>query len=133
MPIDNIRSGWSAVAKNIFVDVQRDNGPAAPWLDRWPIGLSMGPGRGPPWRRDDLGRMTAPIKRRYHRYRESTNKKPAGDDPAGFGWAQRYLVSEAAVTKAGRMSFGTAFILSSAFCTSGRITMYLSIIALARA
>ncbi len=32
------------------------------------------------------------------------------------------LLNEAAVTKAGRISFGTAFILSSAFCTSGRIT-----------
>jgi hypothetical protein len=44
------------------------------------------------------------------------------------------VVSEAAVVKVGRMSFGTdCFSLSSAFCTSGRITTYFVIIAFARA
>jgi hypothetical protein len=46
---------------------------------------------------------------------------------------QCYRVSEAAVVNAGRISFGTAFILSSAFCTSGRMTTYFAIIPLARA
>ncbi len=39
----------------------------------------------------------------------------------------------AAVVNAGLISFGTLFILSSAFCTSGRITTYLLISACARA
>ena len=43
------------------------------------------------------------------------------------------LVSVVAVTNLGRMSFGTVFILSSAFCTSGRMTTYFVIISLARA
>ena len=41
--------------------------------------------------------------------------------------------SARAVTNAGRISLGTAFILSSATCTSGRITTYLVIRAFARA
>jgi hypothetical protein len=47
--------------------------------------------------------------------------------------ATLYFASAAAVVNDGRMSFGTVFILSSAFWTSGRITTYLVIIALARA
>lgn len=44
-----------------------------------------------------------------------------------------FAVSAAAVLKAGRISFGTTFILSSAFCTSGRISTYLVIMSFARA
>lgn len=43
-----------------------------------------------------------------------------------------FFSSVAAVVKAGRISFGTDFILSSAFCTSGRITTYLLIMSRAR-
>lgn len=41
--------------------------------------------------------------------------------------------NDAAVVNAGLISFGTLVILSSAFCTSGRITTYLLISACARA
>lgn len=53
--------------------------------------------------------------------------------PSGRGRDRLYFANAIAVTNSGRMSFGTFFILSSAFCKSGRITTYLLIIALALA
>jgi hypothetical protein len=44
-----------------------------------------------------------------------------------------YFNKAFAVVNAGRISFGTAFIFSSAFCTSGRMTTYLVIMSFARA